>query len=346
MIVKQAREVARQWVIEKASILPGFVGAFLAGSTNWLPDNAPLPPTSDMDIMMVLADSDPPNKPGKFTYQDALLELSYLPADRLESPEQILCDYHVAASFSTARIIADPSGWLAERQAVVSAEYANRRWVGRRCQQARDKAVAYLEGVDESEPFHDQVSGWLFGTGITTHVLLVAGLKNPTVRQRYLAARQLLASYGYLDLYETLLEVLGCARMSRERAEYHLASLAGAFDAAKTVIKTPFFFASDLSDAARPIAIDGSRELIEGGYHREAIFWMVATYSRCQKVFYHDAPRAMQERFTPGYRQLLADLGIRSFADMQQRKEEIKALLPRVWAVAEAIMAANPAIED
>ena len=63
------------------------------------------------------------------------------------------------------------------------------------------------------------------------------------------------------------------------------------------------------------------------------------------EVLYHDAPAALQEKFTPGYRQLLADLGITSFADLQQRGEQVKALLPQVWAVAEAIMAANPEIE-
>jgi hypothetical protein len=148
-----------------------------------------------------------------------------------------------------------------------------------------------------------------------------------------------------LDFYPTLLEMLGCAQMSREQVEQHLAALAEVFDAAKAVVKTPFFFASDINDIARPIAIDGSRELIERGDQREAIFWIVATYSRCQKVLYHDAPE-LQARFNPGYRRLLAELGITSLADLQQRAEQIKDLLPRVWAVAEAIVAANPGIED
>jgi hypothetical protein len=134
--------------------------------------------------------------------------------------------------------------------------------------------------------------------------------------------------------------------MSRARVEHHLAALAEVFDAAGAAVTTPFSFASDISDIARPVAIDGSRELIEGGNHREAVFWMVATYSRCQKVLYHDAPVGIQERFSPGYRQLLADLGISSFPDLQQRCQQIEALLPRVWEVAEAIMAANPEIQE
>ena len=35
-----------------------------------------------------------------------------------------------------------------------------------------------------------------------------------------------------------------------------------------------------ITPAARPIAIDGSRELIEAGAHREAVFWIVATFAR------------------------------------------------------------------
>jgi len=111
------------------------------------------------------------------------------------------------------------------------------------------------------------------------------------------------------------------------------------------VIKTPFFFASDISDLSRPIAIDGSRELIERGDQREAVFWLVATYARCLKVLDHDAPVAVQAQFMPGFRQLLADLGITSFADLQQRGEQVRGFLPQVWAVAEAIMAANPSIK-
>ena len=345
MLVKQAKAVARQWVMAEGSRLPGFAGAFYHGSINWLPDDAVLPATSDVDVMVVLADANPPDKLGKFIYQDVLLEVSYLPGNQLESAEMILGKYHLAGSFRTPGIILDPSGQLTKLQAAVGDAYAKRRWVYQRCEDARNNSLRHLAALNESAPLHDQLAAWLFGAGVTTHVLLVAGLKNPTVRQRYGAVRTLLAEYGHLDFYEALLQLLGCAQLSRAQVEQQLAALTAVFDVAKTVIKTPVFFASDISDLARPIALDGSRELIERGDHREAVFWIIATYSRCQKVLYHDAPVAIQEQFTPGYRQLLGDLGITSFADLQQRTAQIKAFLPRVWAVAEAIMAANPEIE-
>jgi hypothetical protein len=345
MFVGHAKGIARQWVLEEGRDTPGFYGAFFHGSVNWLSDDATLPTTSDVDVMVVLTDSAPPNKLGKFLYRGVLLEVSYLPRAQVQYAEQVLGQYQIAGSFSVPSVILDPSGELTELQEAVSREYARLPWVRKRCEHARNNVLNFLNGLNESALFHDQVAPWLFGTGVTTHILLVAGLKNPTVRTRYLAERELLVDYGRLPFYETLLEMLGCARMRRGQAEEHLVALAGAFDAAKIAIRTPYRFAADLTDLARPVAIDGSRDLIERGDHREAIFWMVATYSRCQWVLQHDAPQDVQEKYSVGYRELLADLGITSFADLQRRGEQVRDALPRIWEVAEAIMAANPAIE-
>ena len=344
MIVGEAKEVARRWVREEASQAAGFCGAFFHGSTNWLPDDAVLPATSDLDVMVVLADPDPPVKLGKIKSGNVLLDVTYLSRDQLRSPEQVQGQYHLAGSFRTPSVILDPSGHLTALQSAVAKAYTNRRWVRRRSERARDKVLSGYR-LDESSPFHDQVTAWLFPAGITTHVLLAAGLKNPTVRTRYVAAQRLLAEYGRSDFYEPLLDLLGCAEMSRARVEHHLATLTDAFDAAKAVIRTPFFFASDISDVARPLAIDGSRELIERGQHREAVFWIVATYARCQTVFGHDA-QDLADTFGDGFRQLVGDLGIASSADLRRRTCSVRRFLPRVWDVAEAIMAANLEIED
>lgn len=345
MLVKDAKAIARQWVSAEASGAAGFVGAFFHGSSNWLPDDATLPATSDLDVMVVLADPSPATKLGKFIYRDVLLEISYLSDEEVRSPEYVLGQYHLAGSFRTASVIADPSGRLAPLQAAVAREYARRPWVVRRCEQARDKVLRGYQ-LRESDPLPDQVNAWLFPTGVMTHVLLVAGLRNPTVRTRYLAARELLADYGRPDFYEALLEPLGCARMDPAQVERHLDALAEMFDAASELVRTPFFFASDISPAARPIAIDGSREMIARGDHREAVFWIAATACRCQKILAADAPAEVQERFLPPFLRLLADLGITSLADLGRRMDEGRALLPEVWQVAQAILAANPAIEE
>lgn len=345
MIVQQAKIIVRQWVMEEASQSPGFHGAFYHGSINWLPAEACLSPTSDVDVMIVLDNPTPPEKPGKFLYRGVIIDASYLPAEQIYSAEQVLGLSHLAGSLRADSLIADPTGQLGAIQAGVSKDFAKRAWVTRRCEHALSKVRMHLQGPGEAAPFHDQVIAWLFGTGVTTHILLAAGLKNPTVRKRYLAVRELLAEYHRADFYETLLEMLGCARMTRTQAEQHLAGLSAVFDAAQAVAwRAHFSFAADISALARPVAIDGSRELIQRGDQREAVFWMAVTYSRCQKILYLVDPVGRFDRFDPGYRMLLADLGIRSFSDLRRRSQQVLEMLPRVWQVAEAIIAANPAI--
>ena len=345
MQVNEAKAAARRWVLAEARKVPGYSGAFFHGSTNWLAGDAMLAATSDLDVMVVLDDTDVPAKPGKVMAEQVMLDVTYISRDELSSAEQILKLSHLAGSFHAPGIIDDPTGQLTALQQAVAVEYPRRRWVRARCEHAAGKLKQYLQSIDPAAPFHNQVMSWLFGTSLTTHVLLAAGLRNPTVRKRYVSARELLLDYGHSDLYVSLLEQLGCAAMSRQDVERHLDTLGVAFDVAATTIKTPVFFASDISEPARPIAIDGSRDLVEQGLHREAIFWIVATYSRCMIVFQHDAPPEL-ERFDPGYRELLDDLGVISYADMVQRREQVLLSLPRVWEVAEAIIDANPEIRS
>lgn len=343
MLVHEAKALAQQWVLTEGQQLPGFAGAFYHGSVNWLAADATLAPTSDLDLMLVFAEP-PLVKLGKFVYHGVILEVSYISSAEVQTSEQILAQSHLAGSFMGSSIIVDPTGHLTALQGIVTRDYAKREWVVKRCEDVRAKILRNLDGIKGADPFHVQVSAWLFGTGLTTHLPLVAGLENPTVRRRYLAARTLLRNYGYLSFYEELLGLLGCRTLRPKQVAAHLTSLTAAFDAAKTVVKTPFFFAADINDLARPVAIDGSRELIERGDHREAIFWIVATYARCQLIFEHDGSPALQAQFTPGFQHLLADLAIASSADLTQRSIQVKAFLPRLWYVTEAILAANPRI--
>jgi hypothetical protein len=191
----------------------------------------------------------------------------------------------------------------------VARHFAERRWVRRRCQDAEARIVDRLGRLDRSQALPAQVLAWLFPTGVTTHVLLTAGLRNPTVRLRYLAVGTLLADYGLAGFTEELLALLGCGHLTGERVERHLAAMTAVFDDAAAVARTPFPFASDISAAARPIAVDGGRDLIAGGHHREAVFWTVATYACCLTILAGDAPAATRARHEPGFAALLADLG-------------------------------------
>ena len=344
--IRQAREAARLWMVQEARQVSGFCGAYTAGSTNWLPDDAEQSSSSDLNIMVIVADDGQAGRREKFFYQDALLEASYLSSERFQSAEQILGDYHLAPSFRTAKVMIDPRGRLTSLFESVCRGYGKRRWVRQRCANARDKVLGHLKPVGGEATLHDQVMACLFAAGVCTHVLLTAGLRNPTVRMRYVAVRELLAEYGIAEFHETLLELLGVARIGRERARGHLAALTRIFDTASRALTSEFSFAYDIRESARPVAIDGSRELIDAGYYREAMFWIGVTHARCQKVLANDVPEELTKSFKDTYQELLSDLGLGTSAEIRQRGVRIEHMLPRVWEVAEDIVAANREVEE
>ena len=346
MRVAQARAVGRRWVRAEAAAARSFAGAFFTGSITALAPDAALPPTSDVDVKVVVAGGDAPAKLGKFVSDGVLLDVSFVAAERLRRAEDVLGDHVLAGGFRGAELIVDPAGRLAAVQARVARDFARRAWVRRRCAQAHERVHERLRGLRAGDPLADQVLAWVFATGGITHVLLVAGLRDPTVRRRYATVGELLAEHGRADVHELLLDLLGCRTMTRRRIAHHVTALARAFDAAAAVPDAPFFFVTDISPPARPVAIAGSSEMIAQGAHREAVFWMVATYAKCMKILDHGAPRAVSTACADGFGDLLADLGITSFADLDARRRRVETALPRIWRVAEEIVAGTPAIED
>jgi hypothetical protein len=343
MRVGAARAAAADWVMRNASREAGFQGAYFSGSTIGMPDDAELPRASDVDVVLVIADAEPPMKLGKFIYHDALLEVTYLSSNQLASAEDVLASIHLAGSFRTDTIIADPTGRLRTLQQQVSRHFAEPAWVRRRCEKACQGVEAWIRAIDSTATWHEQVTVWLFGNSMTSLVPILAALRNPTVRKRYLAARDVLTDYHHTDVYEQLLTMLGCIDMTPARADEHVDALSRTFDAADAVARTPYRFRSDISAAARPIAIDGSRELIQAGNHREAVFWIVATFARCHTILALDAPE-LQRAHAPAFDAVVADLGIHSSDDLRSRGEAVIKFLPRLWETAEDIMSVRASL--
>lgn len=346
MRVHEARAQARDWVDREVSDTPGFLGAFLTGSTQWrAPDDAHRP-SSDVDVRVVIDAEEAPPDRKKARYSDILLEAAFVTRAELGSLNEILQNPYLSGSLYRPVLLADSDGVLAALGERVTREFVRRPRVLDRSAAMEALSRQRLTRIDQPETVPEQVTCWLFGTGVTTMVLLAAGLRNLTVRRRYAESRELLALHGRLDFHEEMLGWLGCAEMSAARVREHLLALSEAYDSVAAHLDPSFRFAADLRPDARPIAIDGTREMIDEGLPREAVFWLVSTYSRCLQGLRSDAPAAVRALCDRGFRAVLSDLGIESSDDLQKRAEHVLRCFPRLQSVAADIIEGTPEIVD
>ncbi len=346
MLVRHARDAARQWVHEDAARIPGFRGALFSGSTATLPEGQEFPYTSDLDVKIVLDALPEDNGPQKFPFQDVVIDLSYATPDEVATAETVLGTYYAAAHFLGPAIISDPSGHLAEIQPVVRDHFAERRWVRARSEHACQHAQGTLAMLDASAPLHGQVIALMFPLVFASHMIMVADLKNPTARRCLATMRDVLDKYGLAEIQDRYLHILGSATLDKQAVEALLESCAAEFDTACAVRKTPYVMGSNISPYARPMAIDGAREMIDCGDYREAMIWILLMHTLARMAIVNDGTDGMQASSRDRFERLLDALGMPSAGDVQSRHRQLDAFLPDLWTVTEAILASNVAIVE
>ncbi|MGC4892795.1 hypothetical protein [Micromonospora sp. DT31] len=203
MRVGAARAVAVDWVRERMRADPSVEGAFFSGSTVGMLDEAVLPSSSDVDVLLVRRS--PGVKVGKFVRRGVLLEVSEVTWADLGGPEDVLGSWVFAPMFRTDGVIADPTGRLAALRGPVAAGFADAAWVRRRCAGVRRRIEGGLREFDVSAPVAQQVLAWAFPTSLVAVWPAVAALADPTVRRRYVRAGQVLERFGFADRFAELL---------------------------------------------------------------------------------------------------------------------------------------------
>ncbi|SBT66654.1 hypothetical protein GA0070622_3679 [Micromonospora sediminicola] len=336
MRVGAARAVAVDWVRQRMRVDPSVRGAVFSGSTLGMPEDAELPASSDVDVVLV-RDS-PATKLGKLTHRGVLLDVGAVTWDELGGPEDVLGSWVFAPMFRTDGVIADPSGRLAVLSERVAAVFADPVWVRRRCAGVRRRVEVGLRVPDAEAPPAEQVLAWVFPASLVAVWPAVAGLVDPTVRRRYVRAAEVLERFGFAGRYPELLATLDSGGVGAGRVREHLAGLAVVFDEVAGLPREGFAFGADLGAAGRPVVFDGAAELVAAGRHREAMFWVLVTYARCHAVLASVAPRR-ERALRPAFAAMLADLGVASAADRRRRADALLAALPGWQAVVDAVAA-------
>ena len=158
--------------------------------------------------------------------------------------------------------------------------------------------------------------------------------------------RHILESWGRTDLYERLLKVVGITQRSREQAERYLQEATEAFDLAVKVKRTPHPFGHKMYAHLRPYLVEGSQEMMDEGYYREAGGWTMAFYVNSMQIIKIDAPSQLTPDMQAKFDEYMSQFALDGAVSWEMRVEEAKAIFHEVFMLADEIIAHNPAIFD
>lgn len=339
----EARRIAADWVRRYAEGRAGFRGALFSGSILDLADDAELAPTSDVDVLVVINAEALPEKLGKILLDGVIVEVTYVAWVTLRDVDLVARTFYLAPSFRRDMIISDPTGRLRHIQRSVAATFGDPAASRLRCASVMQRLNAGQLGLQQARRAQpppalcDLLLSWLFPASLPAVVVLVAAGRNPTVRLRYLRARSVLAEHGLAGAYEDLLGLIGCAAVSAQAARDHLGGLSDAFDAAAGTVGANVAYASDISPQARPIAITGTVELIDAGFPREAVFWLMVTFARSLHILHRAQPSAAEH--DRALRAAATELlGVSDRADVFAAAARLESSLPMIRDMADAII--------
>ncbi len=239
-------------------------------------------------------------------------------------------------NLATTQILADPTGLLTPFQQACAAGYRQRRYVQARCEAekaAAEKALAAMRGAAAPADRLDAVRDFLAGL---SGLLAVAQLRRPTTRRTLTLLGDLLQEQGRPDLQDMALAVMGSAWMDREQVEAMLDRFDAAFDRAAQVYRTPIPYGFALRPYVRPYQVEGARELIAEGSHREAVYWIT-----CMDTAYlalaNDASDAEKPLFAAELQAIYAKLGLTSADMWDERVAEAERLAREIYPIADML---------
>jgi hypothetical protein len=348
MNVSQVIEIAKEWVEENVSQVPGFCGAYLGGSLSRMPKDASFPTYRDVDTYIIAEDVNQiPITHPILRYKGVLLERFRMSLGSHSSAEAVFSNPLVTSNLATGVVISDPAGLLGKLQQTIRKEYARRKWVQVRLEAERKRALENLEKMSHANTPIDMFDRLSWIVYSLAGVIAIAHLRPPTVRRCLALTRELLHSQGKTELHEEILKVYGCAHMSQKQVEFYLHESTNAYDTAVEVKHTPptnwlanIFIHPDV----RPYLVNGAQEIIDDGSYRETMFWIAFFHSLANTVIQNDAPDEEKPKYQAGFDGLLNGLGLSTRSDWQSRSQLADSVVKEVFQLADEVVESHPDI--
>ena len=306
MNTAHAIAAAREWVLDQACRMPGCCGAYLSGSVLERSTDAEWPFDSDVDVVL-LFDGELPQKIGKIRWQNVLLEITMLSKSVMADAEQVLRTHYLAFALNGGAVLYDPQGFLQPLSRYVQARFYQQKWLLARAESTAEIARRNISGMIAPNAPESVFMSCGFGPSAIALPILAAAGQNCTVRKRLPKARNVLRQYGFVDFAARLEQALGCQGMTAEALMPHMDALERTYYRAMNTEgpSATYPFRSDIRPDAKAVAIDGTRALLSGESPSDAVFWMIATFTRCMTILHMDDE--------PTYRASLPDM--QAFAD-------------------------------
>jgi hypothetical protein len=359
MNTRMVKETVQEWIAENGEHWPGFRAAHLTGGITTMAPDDDYPSHKDVDMHLIFDDDSPMlNQPDMFmsifqvNHQGINIEAGLKPVGLYNSAETILANpeitYHLTEGVEST--LFDPDGLIEALRPEVTAQYRQRRWVQARLAHER----AGLDGVLALYPMATQtwgVSGEFMILGYTSTflsaALSVAAVAPPRMGGKiFVRLRKQLEALGRLELYDELISVLNLQDLQPEYVWKILGESTEAFTLAVRVRQRPHPFQHKLHRHLLPYYVETSREMLLDGYHREAFGWAATFYSASVDVILADGPEDVKPRFAARQAALLRPFGSVSDEARAHRLKRATRLYDRIFALAEEIIATNPAIVD
>ena len=345
MTVRQIIEMARSHIQDNFAGEPGFQGAYLIGSINHMPADAPFPDYRDIDIG-VITDKVEDRRNSEQNVNGYIVEVICGNPSLFSSPDKILSNCLHADNFAADSVLLDPHGFLANLHQQVKSEFSRRKWVTARCDQEITSITENLLNMERAAEIGDYMFNYGRYIMYTTGALTAVHQSPPTHRRGPLQLRNILQASGDEELYEQYQQIAGTSEISKEQAEQFLNDAVCAFDRAIEIFKTPILYAYKLEPFIRPYLLEGTKELFREGGYRESIFWIARFFVIASMVIETDGTAEEKPAAVARLARFLHALGIDSDQARARRTRDCQIFHEKLCRYVEQTLQTSPKITD
>ncbi|HEX7507928.1 MAG TPA: hypothetical protein VF550_14215 [Polyangia bacterium] len=339
----EARSIAERWVAEELARLPGEVQCvFTHGSINWLADEDPFPPSSDLDLVVVVPKVDNArHRPRKRPYSGIAVEAFYVPREWLLSANALLADFRLAPSVVHGKVLFDPDRLMDRLRAVMAPELSRRQWIRLRCRSVRDYAIPVIAAFERSDSLIYLNAVTCLAVRAMAQMVLLADLRNPTVKKALVKVRDVFTAYDMAEEQRGLLLLFGAAELDNDSILVASSHCRQTLDEACRWLRTPFIGDNCVTVYSRPSLDVDVPACVAGGTGREIFSWLVTLHAHAMIALENDAPAAVVAAAMQVYLADMASIRAATLAEARAQMLACRPALERMVDLCDDIIARN-----